>query len=332
MRNNRLNYIIVGSFVLAMLLGLIVSIAMLTGRTGAVDNYYAVYRNVTGVNFGTQVLYEGFPIGQVEEVTPVAEGAAMSFRVDFSVKQGWRIPKDSVAKIAAPGLLSAITLSLSAGTSETTLEPGQQVNGQEAANVFAVVSSVADQINLLADKDIRPLLNNITPLLESITRTSDNFGDILQGNGKLLVSDLVSLTGDLSDRVPKIADDIEQITARINASSKELSTLMTAKNRQQIESLIANMDTAAANFTELSGNLDSLIGDLSGVVGENKTDINKSVSDVRYVTDSLARHIDVLNQNMEATSRNMYEFSRQIRQNPGLLLGGTPPRDEAVNQ
>jgi len=329
MRNSKLNYIIVGSFVLAMVFGLIFSIAMLTGRTGASDKYFAVYSNVTGVKFGTQVLYEGFPIGQVEEVTPVAKGAAMSFRVDFSVTKGWRIPEDSIAKIAAPGLLSAITLSLSAGQSETALKPDSEVLGQEAANVFAVVSTVADQISMLAEKDIRPLLENLGPLLKSITQTSDNFGNMLAGDGSILVSDLVSLTGDLSERVPRIAGDIEQITARINQSSKELSTLLTEKNRKQIENLIGNMDTAAANFTDLSGNLDGLIKDLNSVVTDNKSNIDESVVDIRYVTGSLARHIDALNQNMEATSRNMYEFSRQIRLNPGLLLGGTPPRDEA---
>lgn len=329
MRNNKLNYVMVGSFVLAMVFGLIFSIAMLTGRTGATDSYFAIYRNVTGVKFGTQVLYEGFPIGQVEQVTPVAEGAAMSFRVDFSVAKGWRIPEDSIAKIAAPGLLSAITLSLSAGVSEKTLEPASQVIGEEAANVFAVVATVADQITALAEKDLRPLLNNISPLLESITKTSDSFGGILEGDAGVLVSDLISLTGDLSDRIPRIASDIEQITARINDSTKELSTLLTEKNRKQIESLIENMDTAAANFTDLSGNLDGLIGDLNSVVTDNKANIDASIVDARYITSALARHIDALNQNMEAASRNMYEFSRQIRLNPGLLLGGTPPRDEA---
>lgn len=336
MRNNKLNYIIVGTFVLAMLAGLIFSIAMLTGRTGAVDNYYAVYRNVTGVKFGTQVLYEGFPIGQVEEVTPVSDGAAMSFKVDFSVKKDWRIPEDSLAKIAAPGLLSAITLSLSAGQSETALEPGSQVNGQEAANMFAMVSSVADQISLLAEKDIRPLLNNLNPLLESFTKSSDSFGKLMEGNGALLLADMVALTGDLSVRIPRIGNEIEEITGSIkaitesvNKSTKELSTLLTPKNRKQIESLIGNMDTAAGNFTELSSNLDGLIKDLNQVVTDNEGNLHESVSDVRYVTDSVARHIDTLNQNLEAMSRNMYEFSRQIRQNPGLLLGGTPPRDEA---
>ncbi len=96
MRSSKLNYLVVGLFVLAMIGALITTIAMLTGRTGAVDNYYAYYANVTGIKFGTQVVYEGFPIGQVEEVTPEEKVGRMLFRVDFSVIQGWRIPKDSV--------------------------------------------------------------------------------------------------------------------------------------------------------------------------------------------------------------------------------------------
>ena len=310
MRNNKLNYVIVGSFVLAMVFGLIFSIAMLTGRGGATDSYYAMYKNVTGVKFGAQVLYEGYPIGQVEEVTPVSDGAAMTFRVDFTVKKGWGIPKDSIAKIAAPGLLSAITLSIKAGKSEEPLDAGSQVIGQEAANVFNVVSSVADQVSSLAEQDIRPLLKNINPLLKSLTKASDNFGYLLE---------------DVSTNVPKIAGDIEVITSG-------MSNFLTEEKRTQIEGLISKMDSAATNFTDLSGNLDSLIKDLNSVVKSNKNNIGESIVDVRYVTDSLARHIDALTQNMEATSRNMYEFSRQIRQNPGLLLGGTPPRDEAQNK
>jgi phospholipid/cholesterol/gamma-HCH transport system substrate-binding protein len=50
---------------------------------------------------------------------------------------------------------------------------------------------------------------------------------------------------------------------------------------------------------------------------------------MRFVMETLSRHIDTIAQNMEGTSRNMYEFSRHIRQNPGLLLGGTPPAEKA---
>ena len=57
-----------------MAVALVVAIVTLSGGSGATDAYHAMYRNVTGVKFGTQVLYEGYPIGQVEAVTPVPEG------------------------------------------------------------------------------------------------------------------------------------------------------------------------------------------------------------------------------------------------------------------
>ncbi|MBI3113149.1 MAG: MCE family protein, partial [Rhodospirillales bacterium] len=68
MRSSKINYLLVGVFVIGMVVALVVSVALLTGRTGATDLYYSYYENVTGVKFGTQVVYEGYPIGQVEQV------------------------------------------------------------------------------------------------------------------------------------------------------------------------------------------------------------------------------------------------------------------------
>src|SRR3546814_4601797 len=62
----------------------------ISGRTGATDNYYALYDNVAGVEFGTRVLYEGFPIGQVEEVIPQLTGNRTRFRVEMSTIENWK--------------------------------------------------------------------------------------------------------------------------------------------------------------------------------------------------------------------------------------------------
>ena len=343
MKNDKINYLVVGTFVLVMLVGMLVFIANLSGRTGATDDYYVIYKNVTGVKFGTQVLYEGYPIGQVEEVTPIQQESGMRFRVDFSVKEGWRIPSDSVSEVAAPGLLSAITLSIHAGASSTSLSPGDPIIGKEAANLFAVMSSVAGQITELAE-------NSIKPLLESLNVTVESFGGLMEGNAEVLLSELSSLAKEMSERLPQIADNIESFTYKMNRSSDELSTFLTPENRIKMEGLLVSLDTTATNFAGLSGDLEktrgkldelladtndmvggtkTLVGDMNSLVGDNKENIQKSIADLRHVVDSMARHIDSVNQNMEGAARNMYEFSRQIRQNPGLLLGGTPPKDAA---
>jgi phospholipid/cholesterol/gamma-HCH transport system substrate-binding protein len=322
MRSNTINYLAVGAFVLVMIAGFVVAVAMLTGRTGATDDYYAIYDNVTGVKFGTQVLYEGYPIGQVEEVTPVEEQGRMRFKVDLEIKQGWRIPEDSLAQIAAPGLLSAVTVSVAAGRSQTPLAAGSRIREREQSSIFSVMSSVASDLGDLTQQDIRPLLQSLTRLVE--------------GDGQNLIRQLTGLVTEMAVQFPTITRNIDEFTDKMNKTSDEITILFRPENRAQIEQAIANMNTAATDFARLTRDLtttrktlDGLLANANEAVSESRPDVEKALTDARFVADSIARRIESINQNLEGASRNMYEFSRQIRQNPGLLLGSTPPRDQA---
>lgn len=330
MKSNKINYAMVGAFVIVMALALVVAVVTLSGGQGATDDYHALYRNVTGVKYGTQVLYEGYPIGQVEQVTPVPEGGGMRFRVDLAVRKGWRIPSDSVAAIQAPGLLSAIVIAIAEGQGRTSLKPGDRIEGREAENLFSVMSSVAGQIKEFTERDLRPLLATLNGTLATVD-------DILGSQGKVLVSELSNLAGDLADRVPKVVDDMQALTSQMQKTAGEVDKLFSPRNRATIEAVLAKTGTTVDNLAAFSNDLhatrtriDQVLQTLDTMLIDNKLDVERAIIDLRHVVDSVAQHIDTLNQNMEGASRNMYEFSRQIRENPGLLLGGTPPKDQAV--
>ena len=59
MQNNRINYVMVGTFVTVMLIVFVLVISILAGSTGSTDKYFTVYDNVGGVKYGTLVFYEG---------------------------------------------------------------------------------------------------------------------------------------------------------------------------------------------------------------------------------------------------------------------------------
>ena len=316
MNTAKINYVAVGAFVTVALIGMVVAIAMLSGRTGATDGYHAIYKNITGVKFGTQVLYEGYPIGQVESVTPVADGGTMLFRVDFEVSEGWQIPDDSMARIGASGLLSAITINIDAGVSPIAHKPGAQVNAQEASDLFKVMSGVAGDISNLAENDLRPLLATMNTAVGNFAITVETVGDLLDEDGQRMIKqfaavadDLSGLVVDLNDRLPRIAKNVDDSTANFADLSKDLGA-----TRGKLDKLLVTADQLMVNS--------------NAVVGENRDEVRKSIEDLKHVTDSLARHIDSVNQNVEGTARNMYEFSREIRQNPGLLLSGTTPQEK----
>lgn len=330
MKTSRLNYVVVGSFVLAAIVGLIAAVALLTGRTGATDSYYVVYDNVTGVEFGSRVLFEGFPIGQVEEITPEQVDGRTRFRVDLSVNEDWKIPADSIAEIAASGLLAAVTVSLTAGDSPEMHKPGAEIKGRDPANVLTALSDLAGDISALTETDVKPLLANIS-------RMVGGMGNLLDEKGDSLVTDLQAITQNLSVRTPEIVDNLEAFTNKINASADQFAQLLNPENLQRFNSVLSEMEISARNLAQLTKEFETtrrtvndLLGNVNTVVIDNKLDVDRSIIDIRHTVESVARHIESINQNLEGTSRNMFEFSRQLRSNPGLLLGGTPAPDNAA--
>ncbi|MBL4693404.1 MAG: MCE family protein [Magnetovibrio sp.] len=284
------------------MVGIVATIALLTGRTGATDHYHSIYKNVTGVKFGTIVLYEGYPIGQVEDVIPVAKGGAMKFMVNYTVKKDWKIPDDSKARIGASGLLAAITINIDAGVSPKAYIPGAEIFGKEAADILAVVGEVAGKVSNIAQNDIRPLLATIDKTVEILATTIHTVGTLVDEDGTKMIKTFSLLAQQMNASIPGVLKNLEASTENFAVLSKDLS--------------------------QTRAKLDSILNKGDGILGDNQNNIRKSIQELRQVTSSLSRHIDSVNQNIEGTARNMYEFSREIRKNPGVLLSGGAPKDK----
>jgi phospholipid/cholesterol/gamma-HCH transport system substrate-binding protein len=141
---------------------------------------------------------------------------------------------------------------------------------------------------------------------------------------------------DLTERAPGIignidqfSNDLEALGASLTRSSDQIDAFLTEENRLKMDGIIDHIDRAATSMDHLMIEANALTSTVSEMIETNQEDIKATTSDLRHSAASLARHVDTINQNLEGAARNMYEFSRQIRQSPGLLLGGTPPTDNA---
>ncbi len=302
MYNQRTNYVLIGFFVISMVVALIVSLALITGRTGASDTYYVVLGNVADIKYGTQVRYEGFPVGQVEEITPEPDGARMHFRVEVSVKEGWRIPDDSLARIGASTFLSAKTIDIVSGESGQVIPVGGQIASAPPVDIFSTISTTASEISELNRKSVAPLLKSLSSLVQTAERGA-----------------------------PRITEELITFTERLNATLAPFQEIMTKENLDLIELSIGNVEEATGNMAALSQDLrltlqtvDHLMDNLDEVVQENKGNVDQTLKDAQYTLKAVASTVDAIVHNLDSTARNMNEFSRLIRQNPGLLLDGTP--------
>jgi phospholipid/cholesterol/gamma-HCH transport system substrate-binding protein len=315
MKDSRINYVMVGSFVLAMLVALVVVVALLTGRTGSTDAYYTRMDNVAGIKYGTKVTFEGFQVGQVESITPSRMDGKASFRLELSVQHDWPIPKDSVARVAASGILAAVTVDIKGGKDTEMLKPGTDIAAGPAANIFAVMNDVAGQVADLNQ-------NALKPLLSSLTQQVGALGIILEKHAPEMVSNMIAITADLAVKTPRITADVERMTGTLS------NKVVTEGNAEQIRRSLSNMAELSAGLQESRQKIDTMLTSLDKTVTGNKDNIDQSLKDLRHTLQAVSRNIDSVTYNLDGTTRNLHEFSRQIRDNPGVLIGGTKRGDE----
>lgn len=260
MKNDRVNYIIVGGFVILMLAGIVISVAMLAGRTGATDTYYTRYEDVTGLKFGSQVLYMGFPVGQVEAISPELEDGALVFRLELALTarfKDWKVPSDSVARMKSSGLLSAMAIDIRAGESHTELQPEDFIRGEPATDIFAAVSDTANVLKRLTETRLEPLLTNLDEYIDSI-------GQILVTDGGATMRNLNSFSKTLADRGPELIDEVVVLSSSLKQTSDNLAVVLSPENADKLDSVVDNFLATSASLALMSGEAREDIRELLG--------------------------------------------------------------------
>jgi phospholipid/cholesterol/gamma-HCH transport system substrate-binding protein len=305
MKHENVNYLVVGTFVLSVLVGLLVVLALIAGRTGATDDYHTVYDNVTGLDVGTAVSYEGFAIGQVEDISPIHVDGRTRYRVNFGViRQAdgtpWPIPDDSTARIVSAGLLSAVTIDIKEGKSNSYYAPGAEIAGGAQPDLFLALADAADSIDTLATNTLQPLINDIGASLRTVASQAEL-------------------------KVPQILQDLESITGRLDDSAAQLNNLLNADNRERVEAIFRHLNESLSR-------MDDLLNESSGMVADNKPKISQAVEELRQSVHTMSQYVGEITLNLESASRNMDEMSRQLRENPSLIIRSKPPQDDLNGQ
>ena len=312
MKRDNINYLVVGGTVLAGFALLIYVLFRLTGGVGERDAYQVYYGSVGGLKAGTPVNYEGYRVGAVAAIHPERRATGMRYRVELRIRDGWQIPADSVARIHSEGLLAETVINIEEGASAEFLRPGAELQGHAGVDLFAALASVADEVGGLTRDSVRPLLDNLDRRISSL-------GDRVE------------------EQLPPILDGMQGLVSSLQESAGRINRILDSDRERQLVRVIDNTDQMSANMLQLSEGLLELQQEArvlleasQGMVEDNREDLDQSIRALRRTLEEVGDYTGVILHNMEGTSRNMNEFSRQIRHNPGLLLGGKPPREQGV--
>jgi phospholipid/cholesterol/gamma-HCH transport system substrate-binding protein len=334
MKRDNINYLVVGIFVIAVLGAFFIFMYFVTGRTGPADHYFVHYKNVAGLKFGTGVFYEGYHVGQIEKIVPEAAPTGMQYVLTLSVKRGWKIPEDSVARVISSGLISAVQIEIDEGVSPNIVAPGGELLGQEQQDLLAVLSEAAGEFSSLSRDGVMPVLRNLNERInevsaEIISFRREELGSLVETFNQRLNQDLIG--------------DAQTLISKLDDSAQQLQKILGTANQRQIEQFLIHIDDVAVNMNGLITRIETTRAQMGETLvaiqnlalhneKELASTVRKANISMQQMQDALTtvnEHLSTIMYNVEGSTRQLHEFSQAVRDNPARLIRGSEPQNAA---
>jgi phospholipid/cholesterol/gamma-HCH transport system substrate-binding protein len=302
----RAHYVAVGAFVLAVIFLAFVAVLWLGRSEFAQDTkrYYIYFRgSVAGLNKGSQVQYNGIPVGRVVDIRvdpDNLEQIQVTVEIDTSIVH---IKSDAQAFLESNILNGIATVQIRGGTreaSELAPRPGRK---------YAVITA--------GRTELEEVKASLPELVADLKAVAHSLNDLLDEENRKAVSDTLQ--------------NVRSITGALVAPSREVADLVNNANKAVVEvkSLFGNIEQS---YMEKGGLKDQLSQALSDAdrLAKNLTDTSRQVQTfiqenrpgIRDFTHNSLNQIGDLVADLQRFVASMSRFAAEIERNPPKLLFG----------
>ncbi|MER8485751.1 MlaD family protein [Mesorhizobium sp. M1322] len=266
----RANYVIVGIFTLAAILAAFAFVywtAAIGDRGEMAMLRVRIPGSASGLGRGSFVLFNGVRVGDVKRVyidlaNPTAAIA------DAEIDRTTPITKSTQADIGLAGLTGQANIELKgADPKEVNLLDQAEAEGRVAeivANPSAVTNLLQTAQNIFTRAD------TVLSQLEGFTR--DVRGPLTQTvNNVQTFSDALAKNSDGIDKflasVSSLSDELRGVSGKLDGTLKAAEGLLNAVDKDQIKSIVANVDAVITNLKETSKQFDTVVRNVDTAVG-----------------------------------------------------------------
>jgi phospholipid/cholesterol/gamma-HCH transport system substrate-binding protein len=265
------NYVAVGAFVLACVIGLVVTILWLAGAQYSQEySYYQTFFKgpVTGLGKGTITRYNGIDVGRVTDLK-FNPADPQSVIVTMQVQPNLSIHEDSQASIESQGLTGGTYVEISGGTAKSPIlvaKPGQdypvirakqstlQQLEQSAPEVVAKLNVAASRINDLLNDDNRRALAHVLANLEQTTSTIAKHSAEIDAT----IKDAGVATANLREASVNLKPTLDHVDATVTKFGKaadDADAFIKGDGLAQLSDLIGEMRRLVVSLTKFSDQL-----------------------------------------------------------------------------
>ena len=287
----KVNYTLVGLFVLVLSAGLIGGVLWLSSGKSYSKQYdiYQTYikESVAGLNLNAPVRYLGVDVGRVQKIV-LAPNNVEEVQLTLAIERGTPVKVDTLAVLKTQGLTGFAFVDLTGGSRDGP--PLHAQNNEE----YPVIKSGP---SLMTRLDAA-----VTLLLTNLNRSSENLNALLDDDNrrafKHSLADIETLSHTLAARSA-------MIDSSLNNASRTMEN--TARLSDELPQLIQRIQRSADAFDHMSNEL-SRAGTNASVAFTDGTlpEVRQLVTELHDLTGSLRR------------------VSGELEQNPNMLLYGKP--------
>ncbi len=273
-----------GAFLVILAAALVVLVLFLVGSRLMVrtDSYFTrMEESVTGLGPGSTVRQNGVDVGQVTSITADSADIRRTV-VRFSVRRGTPMKRDMTAVLGSYGITGLKYLELTGGSYGA---PDIPVDGEvrSSLSMLGRLASRADSIAWKVDR----LLGNVIAITEMDNREHLNR---MMAASAALAEALDSLVRDVQGVHPG-----RRVSALLDDADAAVKTARLKVEKADLEGTLREYRKAAQDIQKVAGTLDL-------TVRRTQEDLAVSMS------------------NLRESLKNMQSFTRQIRENPSVLL------------
>ena len=350
--DSKVNYALVGLFVIVLSVMMIASILWLT--TNSEEKVYDVYQayiseSVAGLSEKSSVKYRGVEVGRVRDISLVAERPE-EVRLLLDIQRGTPLKQDTRATLSSQGLTGLSYVELTGGSRDSELlerEEGKaypeiktspsllvRVDSaisallQNLDNVSGVANSLLDSLNelvttantLLSSDENRLAVAHILKDAETVTGAfADHVAEIETSLDNMALTS--QYTANASEKIVNLVSRLERsalILERTFATAE--STLTTVEHTAQTFSHTAEvasklMESSQQDISQVTQTFSQVAEGLDDTVDEGRQDLNRFAQQtLPEIASSLRELRELLNA--------LRHFSQEVERKPNLFLFG----------
>jgi phospholipid/cholesterol/gamma-HCH transport system substrate-binding protein len=303
----RVNYTLVGLFVVGLGVALAAVIIWLSGGTEdkVYQTYVAyVYESVAGLNPRAPVKYRGVEVGQVREIS-LDKDNPERVRLLLDIEEGTPVKTDTVAILSMQGLTGLAFVDLAEGSKaspDLKALPGQRYPE------IKVGPSVLKRFNLALE-------TGQTKVLEA----AEEFKAVAQGLRELLEEDNQQSVANTLKHIEQLTGSLAAQASAFQENNTHVTTFLenTAQLSQELPALIQRATDSVGAMDQTVKTINHAVYSFNRLITDTRQDLS------RFSREGLAQAGPLLVE-LRQLSETLRRLGRDLQKDPDSLLFGRP--------